>query len=63
MSSSILKVIVFKTDLSFLISLVFVSFSLVCAWHCQMLVFYRCSRVCGVRAELGSLVLVSCDCA
>ena len=29
------------------------------AWHCQMLVFTD-DLVCGVRADLRSLVLVSC---
>ena len=91
MKCSILKVI-FKTDPSHLLCLVFVSLSLVLstycfpvlifcfylylnlclareftyatlgmlfAWHCQMLVFFTSGRVCGVRADLRSLVLIS----
>ena len=88
--------VIFKTDLSKLLSLVFVSLSLVLSAYCfPVLIFcfylylnsclareFTCyhirnvirlalsdasfltgGRVCGVRADLGSLVLVSCGCA
>ena len=94
-SSSILKVI-FKTDLSYLLSLVFVSLSLVFVHvlfscfdfllllvlelmlssriyllpyqECYSLGTVRCqfftgSRVCGVRADLRYVLLISCGCA
>ena len=77
---------IFKTDLSQLLSLVFVSLSLVFVhvlFSCFDLLFLLVievmlssriyllplirnvtgGRVRGVRADLGSLVLVSCDCA
>ena len=75
----------FKTDLSYLLSLVFVSLSLVFVhvlFSCFDLLFYLylklclareftyChirnvtgGRVCGVRADLRYLVLISCGCA
>ena len=75
----------FKTDLPCLLSLVFVSLSLVFVhvlFSCFYLLFYLylklclarefsyChirnvtgGRVCGLRADLRSLVIISCSCA
>ena len=77
--------VIFKTDPSYLLSLVFVSLSLVfvhALFSCFDLLFLLylnlclarefayChirnvtgGRVCGIRADLRYLVLISCDCA